>query len=206
LGLVAETHRKATDLHLVFDLQDQIAATPELTAAAIRPALRALPQALDWLSVTVAGTGMPTGTAEIGADGQANIPRVEWQLWRLLTDPETRRVSFGDYCVQHPNPLSDFNPLFMDSSAQLRYTIPDSWFVARGRGVRARGAEQIHQLAGLVVSHADFSGADFSCGDNWLARCAARECGAGNQGVWRKVTTSHHLTYVVRQIANHFGS
>ena len=116
-----------------------------------------------------------------------------------------RRPSFGDYGVQHPNPLSDFNPLYMDSSAQLRYTIPNSWFVARGRGVKRIGNEQIRGLAQQVVDHPGYSGADFSWGDRWLHECASELCGPGAQSVWRKVTTNHHLTFVVRQLASHFG-
>src|SRR5207237_8227395 len=111
------------------------------------PAIRSLPHAHDWASVTVAGTGMPAGTADVGRDGSAELPRLEWSLWQRLTGPGYRRPSFGDYVVQHPNPQSDFNPLFMDSSAQLRYTVGQNWFVVRGRGVKKASNEQMRGLA-----------------------------------------------------------
>lgn len=204
-GLLAETGRPATDVHLILDFGAEITATTSLAIAAIRPALQSLPLAYDWASVTVAGTGMPVGTAEVGAGGAAELPRLEWILWQQLTGPGYRRPSFGDYAVQHPDPRSDFNPLFMDSAAQLRYTISQAWFVARGRGVRKVGHDQIRGLAQQVCAHPEYASASFSWGDDWLYQCANGTCRPGAQGVWRKVTTNHHLTFVVSQLANLVG-
>lgn len=205
LALIAETGRDPDDLHLMIDMQDQIVATIQITAAAVRGALSGLPHAMEWASVTVAGTGMPPGTSDVGRNSDAELPRRAWELWRSLRGGNHRRPSFGDYCVQHPDPLSNFDPRFMDSSAQLRYTVAASWYVARGSGVKRAGNAQIHDLASLVVDHPDFSGATFSWGDRWLSDCAQHIGGPGNQGVWRKVTTNHHLTYVVDQLATLFG-
>lgn len=205
LGLLGETGQDTGQTHLILDLEDQVSTTVAVTAAALRPALRTLPHAYDWSSVTITGTGMPTGTAEVGRDGAANIPRSEWALWRSLDAQDFRRPSFGDYGVQHPDPVSGFDPRFMDSSAQLRYTIAASWFVVRGRGVKKTGNAQIHDLAAQVVAHAEYPGPDFSWGDRWLNDCARYLCKAADQSVWRKVTTNHHLTYVVRQLASLLG-
>jgi hypothetical protein len=204
-ALITGTGRGADELHLMLDLQDQIAETAALTARALRPVLNDLPHMHDWLSVTIAGTGMPKGTADIGPDGVAEIPRREWGLWRALRQIEGRRPTFGDYGVQHPDPISGFNPLYMDSSAQLRYTISAAWFVARGRGMKVKGAGQIRGLADQVVSHGEFAGAGFSFGDGWIDAVAKGEVATANQGYWRKVTTNHHLTFVVRQLATLSG-
>ncbi|SLE92580.1 Uncharacterised protein [Mycobacteroides abscessus subsp. bolletii] len=205
LGLLGETGQNAEDVHVIIDFQDQIPRTIAVALAAIRPVLSGFPERNRWASLTVAGTGMPVGTADVGADNSAELPRLEWLLWNALAESGHRRPSFGDYVVQHPNPLSDFNPLFMDSSAQLRYTIARAWFVARGRGVRRVGNEQIRDLAAQVVSHAQYSGPEYSWGDRWLDDCAANRISAGNQGVWRKVATNHHLTFVARQVSNRVG-
>ena len=205
LGLLAETGQDPEQTHLILDLEDQVSSTVAVTAAALRPALRALPRAYDWASVTVAGTGMPTGTANVGRDNAADIPRLEWALWRSLDAPDYRRTSFGDYGVQHPDPLSGFDPRFMDSSAQLRYTTAANWFVVRGRGVKKTGLAQIRDLASQIVAHAEYPGSDFSWGDRWLDECARNVGKVGNQGQWRKVTTNHHLTYVVAQLATLLG-
>lgn len=206
MGLLAETTLRPEEVHLIIDVE-HISGATEVVAAALRPAIRSLPQLNRWASLTVIGTGMPPNTQAVGAGNAIHLPRLEWTLWRSLSDRNQRRPSFGDYGVQHPDPISDFDPRFMDSAAQLRYTTGHSWYVVRGRALKRYGREQIHELAGRIVQEPDvFSGADFSWGDRWLARCADRREGPGNQGVWRKVTSNHHLRLVVDQLANHPGA
>lgn len=204
MSLLAEAARPPDQVHVLLDLSDQVSTPPDLSAAAVRGAIRALSALGDWRSVVVIGTGMPTGTADVGPDGTAEIPRSEWLLWRLLRSGDHRVPTFGDYCVQHPNPMSDFDPRMMQSAAQLRYTIPRAWFVARGRGIRSRGTGQVVGLAQRVVNHPHYAGPDFSWGDRWLQECADETCSTGNQMIWRKVTTNHHLAFVVRQLASLF--
>lgn len=207
-GLLTETGREPEGIHLILDAEE-IGSSAAMVAAAMRGALRGLPHANGWASLTVVGTAMPVGTREVGRDGEKHLPRREWALWCSLSDTDYRRPSFGDYGVQNPDPISDFDPRFMDSSAQLRYTTANSWFVVRGRGMKAvdGGADQIRGLAERVVSDPDiYSGRDFSWGDGWLWKCVHNDAPPGRQGVWRKVTTNHHLTFVVDQLATLHGS
>lgn len=204
--LLEEAARPPSEIHVLIDLSDQVSTPPELSASAVRSALRALTSLGDWRSVVLLGTGMPIGTAEIGPNGTAELGRSGWLLWRLLRTGDHRVPTFGDYCVQHPNPMSDFDPRMMQSSAQLRYTISKAWFVARGKGVRSSGTAQIRRLAQQVVDHDHYSGRDFSWGDEWLHDCANGVGSAGNQMIWRKVTTNHHLTFVVKQLATLYGT
>lgn len=194
-------------IHLVLDLGGMVEADSAVSAMAAKGALGFLPHALDWRSVIVAGSGMPRGTRDVGRDNVAEIPRGEWAVWRSLIDtPNIRQPAFGDYLVQHPEPFSDYDPRYMDTSAQLRYTAATVWVIARGSGMKKAGTPQIHDLAHRIASHPQFSGRGFSWGDDWIADCATRETEPGSQGIWRQVTTNHHLTFVVRQIANLLGS
>lgn len=206
LSLLADAGRPASEVHLIIDVE-QLTGSPDITAAALRPALRSLPHATEWASLSMVGTGMPDTTDHIPKDTARHVPRLEWSLWRSLTDHDYRQPVYGDYCVQSPNPMSDFDPRYMQSSAQLRYTATGSWYIARGRSVKATGTGQIHDLAQLIVKEPSvFSGGTFSWGDRWLADCAAHKQGPGSQAVWRKVTTNHHLTFVVDQLANLHGT
>jgi hypothetical protein len=203
MGLLSETGRPPEQVHVIMDME-HIPGPTEVVAAALRPALRSLPQLSNWASVTVVGTGMPRDTRAVGPGGDAHVPRLEWTLWRSLSERNVRRPSFGDYGVQHPDPVTDFDPRFMDSAAQLRYTTDHSWYVVRGRALKRHGREQIHDLANRVVSDATvYSGPGFSWGDDWLLRCAKNLEGPGDQRTWRKATTNHHLTLVADQIATH---
>ncbi len=203
--LLSQTGLPPERVHLLLDCGDQV-GDPAVTARAVEPVLQGLPRARDWASVTVAGTGMPVGTSAVGADNHALVPRTEWALWRRLDDPVYRRPSFGDYGVQHPDPQSGFDPKIMDTSAQLRYTVPGHWFVARGRGIKKHKLEQVRGLAAQVVALPAYAGPDFSWGDRWLSACADDDVKPGNQLVWRKVATTHHVTFVVRQLSTVLGT
>ena len=208
LGLLAEVNREPELVHLMLDAQE-IGSDPAMVAAAMRGAIGGLPHADRWASLTVLGTGMPAGTGEVGRDGEKALRRREWEVWRALRDTARRRPSFGDYGVQNPDPMSGFDPRFMDSSAQLRYTTRNDWFVVRGRGMKQAdgGPEQIRRLAARIVDDDDiYSGRDFSWGDQWLWNCVKNAGDPGRQGTWRRVTTNHHLTFVVDQIATLLGS
>ncbi|MDP9410361.1 MAG: beta family protein [Actinomycetota bacterium] len=208
LALLHESGLPPDVIHVILDMEGDVSATAGVSAAALRDALTNLPLAAQWPSVMVAGTSMPAVTSEVGADNAVELARVEWRVWRLLVDEGDlhRLPAFGDYCVQHPDPMSDFDPRYMQSAAQLRYTIPQSWYVARGRGVRDYGHEQVRDLANQILDHPQYAGRDFSWGDTWLAECADGSCSAGNQMVWRKVTTNHHITFLVRQISTLVGA
>jgi len=204
LTLLAETGLEPEQVHVVLDCAQ--VGDAALAARAVEGALAGLPRAHQWASLTVAGTGLPVGTSDVGPDNHKYLPRTEWLLWRRLDGSGYRRPAFGDYCVQHPDPQTGYNPKTMDTSAQLRYTTAEAWLVTRGRGLKKNGREQIRDLARQVVEHSDYSGAGFSWGDQWLTDVAAGACGAGTQLVWRKATTTHHLTYVVRQLATLLGT
>ena len=115
-------------------------------------------------------------------------------------------MSFGDYAVQSVDVLSTFNPLFMQASAQLRYTVSGAWFVARGSSTRTGGFDQSRELAAQVTRHSEFSGRDFSVGDRWIADRAVNATKSGNATTWRMVTTNHHLAFVLKQLANLRGT
>jgi hypothetical protein len=205
-GLLARTGLPRSAVHLIVDVADQVTEPATISAAAVRGSLAEVESIEDWKTLTVLGTAMPATTAEVGRDNAAEIPRSEWAMWKLLQESRHRRPSFGDYAIQSTDVLSTFNPLFMQVSAQLRYTISNAWFVARGSSTRTQGFEQAHDLATQIVSHGEFAGRTFSSGDAWIADCASRTSGTGNATTWRTVTTNHHLTLVAAQLANLRGS
>jgi hypothetical protein len=204
--LVLSTGATAAEIHLVIDLQDQVSNPASVSAIAVRGAIGQLEDADRWRTLTLLGTSMPGTTAEVGRNGTAEIPRSEWMMWKLVRESRVRKMSFGDYAVQSVDSLSTFNPLYMQTAAQMRYAISNAWFVARGTSTRSGGFKQAHDLAKKITEHAEFSGREFSSGDEWIAKCAAKESTSGNATTWRTATTNHHLVMVVRQLANLRGA
>lgn len=193
-------------MHLIIDVADQVSNPPKLSAVAVRGAMAALDRIDEWRSLTLLSTAMPPTTAEVGKNNVAELPRSDWGMWKLIREGRGRRMSFGDYAVQSVDILSTFNPLYMQASAQLRYTISNSWFVARGSSTRTGGFAQSSELAARITQHSEFAGRDFSGGDRWIADRAVNATGTGNATTWRMVATNHHLAFVIRQLANLRGS
>lgn len=87
-------------------------------------------------------------------------------------------------------------------SANLRYTIEDNWLVFKGRGVRKHGYEQFNAFCKKLVQMPQYAGEHFSWGDAAIrARCKGG-VGPGNASTWRQIGTSHHITFVVRDLAS----
>jgi hypothetical protein len=160
------------------------------------------PQIAAWRQVVFAAASFPEDLSDVDAATVSTLPRREWELWSMLQrSPKKlprRDLVFGDYGITHPVPR-ELDPRTMRMSASIRYTTRDSWLVIKGRNVRQYGFEQYFDLCGVLVNRPEYSGADFSWGDDYSAKCAERESGPGNATTWRKVGTNHHLTLVARQ-------
>jgi hypothetical protein len=192
------------EVHLVLDLGEDVGLAARGAAAA---QLRSLPYIADWRSVTVAGTAMPA-TMPAGA-GLHVLPRGDWSLYvhlRTLAAPLPRHPSFGDYIVGGVSPAADVDPKFMNISATLRYTVSDSWLVAKGglfkgSGGQSKGAAAVPPAAALLVGDARFFGVGHCGFEDWVVP-VARGAGGGNPETWRRQATAHHLKVVTDQVAS----
>jgi hypothetical protein len=138
----------------------------------------------------------------------STVPRLEWRLWNVLrkrTPALSRLPTFGDYAVQSavaPDPEATFFP----GAANIRYTCEDYWAIFRGRQLTRYGYEQFHDLSERLQQQSFYSGPGFSWGDKFILDCAMQVEGTGNNSTWRKVGTSHHLTFVVHQLSSALGT
>ena len=193
---------------LIFDLR---ALTPDgrnLGVDAVVNLANRLPRLGEWRTFTVAATSFPPNLTGYPPSDSSLIPRQEWVLWTELTRQPSRiaRIpTFGDYVISHPEP-AEVDPRVMRPSASVRYTHDAAWLILKERNLRDYGFEQFHKLCRGLVQRAEYSGRQFSWGDQYIDDCAAERVGTGNLMTWRKVGTSHHLAYAVHQLANAIDS
>lgn len=149
----------------------------------------------------------PADLRSVQAGVWGELPRHEAVLWQSVRERWTQRVpSFGDYGIAHPSvpQTAAFAP-----APQIRYTTPAHWMVLKGRkGVR-RGSQQFYDICAQVVQRVEYSGEDFSWGDQRIARAAeSAPEGApqlvttGNATTWRTIGTSHHLALVIDRLTS----
>jgi len=196
--------RPPAQIDLMVDLEDVDASTVAPYLMALPQILPQLPHLSAWRTFTLAGCGFPQSLAGFVVGSVASVPRVEWNLWTGLLGrlPQSVRApAFSDYGVAFVD-LPDIDPRFMSPLHNIRYTIANEWLIVRGQSVRKQRGPSNSQLCQLLMGLPEFCGPQFSEGDKHIVLCATAQTGPGNMTTWRQVGTNHHLTFVVRQLAN----
>jgi len=187
---------------LVVDLQSVTAAD----ATHYNNLFKRIPLIGGWRTFTVIGGAFPQDLTGLSV-GEYLLPRVEWCLWKNShqTNP-SRKAIFGDYATLHPFLLSPFTG--MNPSASIRYTTDEHWVVMRGQGIRAEGSAGFAQFpanAQSLMDRSEFCGEDFSYADKYIFERPLHPDKPGNLTTWVTVGVNHHLTFVVRQLADFYG-
>jgi hypothetical protein len=195
-----------SDVDLVLDLGPEPGRSGSLALQVLRTELASLPLIGKWRRLVVAGTAFPSPLT--AAKGQSLIDRTEWSIYSiLLSNGRPQRIpSFGDYAIANPDPGGDVDPRMMSISAQLRYTVPDAWLIAKGdlfkgRGGSGRGGQAMSTVAARLVQSTHFARVQHCAGDRWIREAAAGTVSGGNPETWRRVGTVHHLTQVTDDLA-----
>lgn len=171
--------------------------------------LEMVPALNQWRSLTIAGTSFPSSLSQIIKPRTCEmLPRKEWITYVALLGVlgDTSRIpNFGDYGASHPDVLS-LDMRLVKPLAKLRYTTSDGWFVCLGNNVRSNGFSQYQEMCQILVAQPFFDGQGFSMGDNYISGCATGAEDTGNLSTWIWVATNRHLTKVVSDLANQFGT
>jgi hypothetical protein len=197
---------EVTGADLLLDLR-QILEDAEIDIEDLAPMIDDLSAIGGWRNVVLLGTTMPRslggGVVEAGTVGR--LARKEWLLWRgLRASRMSRSPTYGDYAVQHPEPPLDMaeGQVPHGIRAAIRYTHESETIIPRAKEPRRiEGREQYRQLCSILVAQPEFSGRSYTWGDEQVASCADGSCEPGWEDHWRAAGTSHHLRFVVDQLA-----
>ncbi len=138
------------------------------------------------------------------------IPRHDWLFYKaLLTSLPSRMrcTNYGDYTIVHPDFNLKMDMRILKPAGKLVYTTPTDWAICKGGAFRDN-REQMYEHCKTIVNDSQFvfRGADFSDGDEYIAKCAAKEVELTNLTYWKRVTINHHITAVVHDLANYYAS
>ena len=170
-----------------------------------------IPMLREWKSFIVACGSFPEDLSDLAKNDEHKLPRSDWQRWLdlLMSQSRPRRIpTFADYTIQfprRPEPLS-FIPR---TSASIRYTARDHWVVMRGEWLNnphGAGFDQYWGLANSLMSRPEYSGEDFSFGDQYIARIGSQNRLTGNISTWLQAGLNRHMTLTVRQISQAISS
>lgn len=198
------TNSEMKNIDLVIDLKDitekEIDSLVSLTTSIIN---KYIPNVKKWRSLIFAASSFPHNLAKIASNAESQIERLEWNLWNnILKNNSLKRIpSYGDYSIAHSE-LPKVMLKVMNMTANIRYTTDNYWLVMKGQGVKLNGYGQFHTLSLVLTEKEEYSGAEFSWGDEYIQKCARKEVGKGNATTWRKVGNNRHITFVVSQLSN----
>jgi hypothetical protein len=210
-GSILETLGKVSvppkNTDLILDLRS-ILAPRQIDTDSLIELIQLIPRIREWRSFTVSATSFPENLSGLPPSDSSLLDRAEWLLYSALRrrrrDLE-RQPTFGDYAISHPE-AAEVDPRIMRPSASIRYTTNESWLVLKGKNLRANGFGQFYQVCRDLIARPEYASSRFSWGDRYIYECAAERTGPGNLTTWRKVGTSHHLVFAVRQLASLYGS
>jgi hypothetical protein len=191
------------EVDLLLDLGSLDSGVSTQTVTDVVSMIRNLPYLSKWRSFAISATGFPVDLMGLPPLNISTVSRLEWRLWRniIKTSIVPRMPVFGDYAIAHPQP-PEVDPRIMRASASIRYTTDDDWLILKGQNLRDHGYGQFHDLSDTLVSSGEYSGPEFSWGDWFIGECAGRRSSSGNLTTWRAVGTSHHISFVLLQVAN----
>jgi hypothetical protein len=175
------------------------------TAPTITTLASVLPTIDSWRTFTVASGAFPRDLSGFTI-GQHALPRFDWMSWRsqISNSPIPQRLpAFSDYTIQHA--VFAEPPERANFSASIRYTSADHWVIMRGESVfqnNGPGYSQWPANAQLLCARLEYCGQQYSSGDDYIFRMAAQTLRTGNAETWLCAGINHHMTFVIRQIAN----
>lgn len=200
-ALTASLGLSLGEVDLVIDLGAPNFEPYNAFAGALIAAIQKLGSLDAFRNFIVIGTAIPETFKDV-AKGADQLPRHDWLFYQTLLrklPPGVRQPNFGDYTIVHP----EFAPVDMrkiKSAGKLVYTTSTEWEVRKGGAFRDN-PEQMHDHCASIVASGNFSGAGFSSGDDYIAKCAAHKEGPSNQTRWKDVAISHHITHVLVDLA-----
>jgi len=200
-------------IHLILDMDAPNYIPLEGFAKLIKKIIYNLPYLNEWRTFSILGTSIPKTMSEI-KKGVKILDRYEWIFYkRIIEDFEkenSRLPTFSDYGIYHPNILLPRDMRQINSSANIKYTINDKWFIVKGRGIKVEGGldlEQFRDLSKTIISTQYYYGSNFSFGDDYIEKCAnGKTKTPGSLTRWIQVCTNHHIQKVIKDIANYYAS
>lgn len=162
-----------------------------------------------WRTFTVIGGAFPENLVKYDKNGEYHRPREDWSSWQSQVTASSlrRRPTYGDYTIQYG--VFKPPPERAHVSASIRYTAPEYWVIMRGEWLGnpdGTGYAQYAAHAKLLYEKEEFSGNNFSYGDTYIDRLRSRLDGTGSAETLLRAGINHHITLVVNQIANLFGT
>ncbi|HWM45596.1 MAG TPA: beta family protein [Xanthobacteraceae bacterium] len=154
----------------------------------------------NWPRIVLSGSSFPIKNPA-PPKSATMVSRLEWQLWRSANEMDQSLrdfLFFGDFGADNSHFVfeSGGRPI-----PHLRYATESEWLVVRGDG----SDPLLRGVSKRIFDSRHFRGATFSAGDEFIALWARGSASTADPSVWRMANMNHHITTVVRAMAEMYG-
>lgn len=167
--------------------------------AMVESALQAVPHLQTWRNVVIALSAFPDNMgAQAPRSAVTHFPREDREAFVTLTNRGLpRQCNYADFGVGQPTyGGAPYTPI-----PSIKYTTTNSWVVHRG-AQKSDPSPQYLALAAQVTGSAEFRGAVFSAGDEYIAGRSAAPGNPGNSTKYLFAAMSHHINHVLDSLAS----
>jgi hypothetical protein len=194
--LLSDSSLNSADVILLLDLQSVYGEQVESLVAQVSRFIAQIVLS-QWAGLIVAGYGIPDRLADaVAVRAQGYIPRVERSVYLGVKKAcSIDKLWFGDYTTLSPTHVElDGKLMSKVMSPRAVYALTESWFVVRGAPFSKDGYGQYHHLAAEIGALEEFSGPEYSFGDNYIHECATKAASTGSPASWITACVNHHIT------------
>lgn len=157
-----------------------------------------IPHLAEWRRFIAASGVFPISLANLPLHQWHELPRHDFASWQTgLAAHLGRNPTFSDYTMRPPGAPADFG----DPSVNLRYALEDHWRVQMGGKHKEGAAPEIHAMCSQLRDSPEYSGENFSSGDEEIDRIADADDETGGPTQWLQWCVSHHIEFVVEQLS-----
>lgn len=205
-GLMSTLSVVPGEVDIVVDFEG---ADGPVTVVALVSELASLRILGEFRSITVGGAAFPdlAGVPQ----GTTVFPRKEWltfvEVQRRLQDHDLPTPDFFDHVVQNPDLIElGVDPRFLSISATMRYSVSESWLIAKGelfkgRGTTSKGGAALITPLTALVRHPEYATPIRSLADDWIDAVVSGADTPGAPQKWREWATVRHLQVAAHQLS-----
>jgi hypothetical protein len=134
--------------------------------------------------------------------------RADWKFYsRFYKDnfEVITNLGFGDFSIEPPEFAPNLDMRLIKPAARIIYSTEELWVIYKGSAFRDN-PKQMHSMCyNFIYKSGFYIEKSFSIGDLKIHECAHNLCSNGNMTTWKEVGTSHHISFVVHQLASLHG-
>lgn len=194
--------RNNTDL--ILDLQHISGDDLFKTASVLKAVFSELNHAPEFNSIIIASTSFPKPTPAMENSKIYQFERIENEIHKLaqkLADEYSFHYIFSDYGITEIENIAFV--LGMSPNFKIKYSSMKNYLYIKSYSLKRGGLDiqNVRKLAKLLVDSIDFSGSDFSWGDNCIYQLAEGvSLSPGNLTTWVSYSMNHHLTLITKNL------